>query len=164
MPVSDDISDTANVWGAMSMRQILILATLTAISSVGAQGIAQESLSPGHSRSGVDKMFLDAHMPDIPPRYSRAEVKHMIRDAKTSENFERLADYFDYKALDYKRKAQEELTELERLAAVRFRPRTYSMQFATTFDLIQRYKAKGHECSERAEVYRELASANNETE
>jgi hypothetical protein len=109
-------------------------------------------------------MFLDAHAPDLPSRYSRAEIKHMIRDAKTSEDFERLADYFDYQALDYKRKAQEELKELERLAAVRFHPRTYSTQFATTLELIQQYRAKAHECSDRAHVYRELTTASGETE
>ena len=146
------------------MSQILILVTMAAMCSVDAEGLAQASLSHEYSKSGVNKMFLDAHAPDIPPRYGRAEVKHMIRDAKTSEDFERLANYFDYQALDYERKTQEELKELERLSAVRFHPRTYSTQLATTFDLIQRYKAKGHECSDRAEGYRQLASSSNGTE
>ena len=146
------------------MSQILILVTLAAMCSAGAEGLAQASLSHGYSKSGVNKMFLDAHAPDIPPRYSRVEVKLMIRDAKTSEDFRRLADYFDYQALDYKRKAQEELKELQRLSAVRFHPRTYSTQLATTFDLTQRYKAKGHECSDRAEGYRQLAFSSNGTE
>jgi hypothetical protein len=73
---------------------------------VGAQVSAEESLLHGYGRSGVNKMFLDAHAPDIPPRYSRAEIKHKILDAKTSEDFERLADYFDYQALDYQRNAK----------------------------------------------------------
>lgn len=146
------------------MKLRLTLVTLAAMCIMGAQGLAEEPLWSGYSRSGVNKMFLDAHAPDLPPRYRRAEIKHMIRDAKTSEDFERLADYFDYQALDYKRKAQEELKELERLAAVRFHPRTYSTQFATTLELIQRYRAKAHECSDRGHGYRELTTASGETE
>ena len=141
------------------MRLILKLLTLAAMCVVGAKGFAEESLWHGYSRNGVNKMFLDAHAPDVPHRYGRAEIKHMIRDARTSEDFERLADYFDYQSLDYKRKAQEELKELERLAVVRFRPRTYATQFATTRELIQRYSAKARECSDRAHGYRELTAA-----
>lgn len=146
------------------MRRILKLLILAAMCIVGAQGFAEESSFHGYSQRGVNKMFLDAHAPDLPPRYSRAEIKHMVRDAKTSEDFERLADYFDYQALDYKRKAQEELKELERLAIVRFRPRTYATQFDTTRERIQRYSAKAHECSDRAHGYRELTAASGETE
>ena len=146
------------------MRLILTLLTLAATCIVGAQGFAEESLLHGYSRSGVNKMFLDAHAPDVPHRYGRAEIKHMIRDARTSEDFERLADYFDYQSLDYKRKAQEELKELERLAAVRFHPRTYATQFATTRELIDRYRVKAHECSDRAHGYRELTTADGDTE
>jgi hypothetical protein len=148
----------------MSMRLILKLLTLAAMCIVGAQGLAEESLLHGYSRRGVNKMFLDAHAPDMPPRYSRVEVKHMIRDAKTSEDFERLTDYFDYQALDYKRKAQEELNEFEGLATVHFHPRTYPTQFATTLELIQRYRMKAHDCSDRANRYRELTTASGETE
>jgi hypothetical protein len=148
----------------MSMRRILKLLTLVSMCILGVQGLAEESLFHEYSRRGVNRMFLDAHAPDTPPRYSRSEVKHMIRDAKTSEDFERLADYFDYQALDYKRKGQEELKELERLAVVRFHPRTYPTQVATTRELIQRYRAKAHECSDRAHGYRELTSASGESE
>jgi hypothetical protein len=109
-------------------------------------------------------MFLDAHAPDIPPRYSRAEIKHMIRDAKTTEDFERLGDHFDYQALEYKQKAREELKELERLATVRFHPRTYATQFATTLELIQQYRTKAGECSDRAQSYRALTAASRGTE
>jgi len=145
------------------MKLILALLTLAAMCIVSAQGFAEESLLHGYSRSGVNKMFLDAHAPDIPPRYGRAEIKHMIRDAKTSEDFERLADYFDYQALDYKRKAQEELKELERLAAVRFHPRTYATQFAATLERIQQYKAKANDSSDRSHSYRELIAAGGGT-
>jgi hypothetical protein len=146
------------------MRPILTLLTLAAMCILCTQGFAEESLWHGYSRSGVNKMFLDAHAPDIPPKYGRAEIKHMIRDAKNSEDFDRLADYFDYQALDYKRKALEELKELERLAVVRFHPRTYATQFATTRELIQQYRAKAHECSDRAHAYRALTAASGGTE
>jgi len=148
----------------MSMKLTLVLLTLAAMCIGGAQGFAEESLLHGYGQGGVSKMFLDAHAPNIPPRYSRAEIKHKIRDAKTSEDFERLADYFDYQALDYQRKAQEELKELERLAAVRFHPRTYQTQCTTTLDLIQQYRAKARECSDRARGYRTLTSASGGTE
>ena len=46
-------------------------------------------------------MFLDAHVPDQPPRYRRSEIKQMIRDAKTANDFGRLADYFDYQSLKF---------------------------------------------------------------
>ena len=146
------------------MRLIQAFLILVATCFAGNQGFAEDSLLHGYSRSGVSKMFLDAHAPDIPPRYSRNGIKHMIRDAKTSEEFERLADYFDYQALDYNRKAQEELKELERLAAVRFHPRTYATQFATTRELIDRYRVKAHECSDRAHGYREITTADGDTE
>jgi hypothetical protein len=88
----------------------------------------------------------------------------MIRDAKTSEDFERLSEYFDYQALDYKRKALEELKELEGLAASRFHPRTYSTHYATTLEQIQRYRARAHECSDRANGYRALTADSGGTE
>ena len=146
------------------MRLILTLLTLATTCIVGAQGFAEESLLNGSRPSGVSKMFLDAHAPDIPPRYSRAEIKHMIRDTKTSEDFEQLADYFDYQALGYNRKAQEELKELEQLAASRFRPKTYPTQFATTLEQIQKYKAKAQECSDRALGYRTQRAESGGTE
>jgi len=51
-------------------------------------------------------MFLEAHAPDQPPKYSRSEIKKMIRDAKTAEDFERLGNYFDYQSLVYKQKSR----------------------------------------------------------
>jgi hypothetical protein len=109
-------------------------------------------------------MFLDAHAPDIPPRYSRAEIAHMIRDAKTSDDFERLADYFDFQALDFQRKAQDDLKGLEQLAASRFRPKTYPAQFANALQQMQQDKAKAQECSDRAYGYRTLKAAAGGTE
>jgi len=148
----------------MSMRLILTLLTLVTTCIVGAQGFAEDSLLHGSSRSRVNKMFLDAHAPDIPPRYSRAEIKHMVRDATTPGDFERLAYSFDYQALDDKRKALEEPKELEGLTASRFGPRTYSTQYATTLDQIQRYRARAHECSDRANGYRALTAESGGTE
>jgi hypothetical protein len=88
----------------------------------------------------------------------------MVRDAKTSEDFERLADYFDYQALDYKRKALEALKELEGLAASRFHPRTYSTHYASTLEQMQRYRASANECSDRANGYRALKAESGGSE
>lgn len=99
-------------------------------------------------------MFLDAHAPDQPPRYSRSEIKQMIHDATTSEDFERLADHFDYQSLELKQKANQEVKELERLLALPFHSRTYGTQVQYTRELIKKYRAKADECSTRASAYR----------
>ena len=53
-------------------------------------------------------MFLDAHAPDQ-PNYGRSEVMRMIRDAKTPEDFDRLADCFDGRAMQFEQKLQDEM-------------------------------------------------------
>jgi hypothetical protein len=126
--------------------------------------VAEEASLHGPSKSGISKMFLDAHAPDLPPRYSHAEVNDMIRDARTSEDYTQLADYFDYQSLEFQQKAQEQLKELERLAALPYHARSYPTQFAYTQELMRRYRAQSHDCTARANMYREHATAIDETE
>jgi hypothetical protein len=102
-------------------------------------------------------MFLDARNPSIPPAYKRSEIKKMIRDAKTSADFERLADYFDYRAMEFEQQSQEELKELERLRALPFHAKSYPTQVDSARQLVGHYKDQALKCSARAESYRERA-------
>jgi len=145
------------------MRLILTLVTLAAICLAAVRGFAEESLSQGYVKKGISKMFLDAHAPDIPTSYSRAKIKRMMRNARTSEDYEQLADYFDYQALEYEQKARAQVNELQRLVTLSYHARSYPMQFASTRELIQRYRAKAHECSDRARAYREQTSVSGGT-
>lgn len=126
-------------------------------------GVAAQSPSRQYAGSRISRMFLDAHAPDQ-PKYSRSEIKAMIRNAKTPDDFMRLADYFDYQALEYEQKSQDELKELQRLLALRYHARTYPTQVSNTRDLIARYKAKVQECSARADAYRASATASSAPE
>lgn len=128
--------------------------TMAAMCLACATAFADQSSLHGYPKNGVSRMFLDAHAPDQPPRYSRSEIKKKIRDAKTAEDFSRLADYFDYQSLEYQQKAEEEVKELERLLALRYHARTYSTQLDYTRDLIKKYRIKADECSARATAYR----------
>jgi hypothetical protein len=125
-------------------------------------GVAAQSPSQQLPKSRISRMFIDAHSPDE-PKYSRSEIKKMVRDAKTSGDFMRLADYFDYQAMGFEQKSQDELVELQRLLAVRFHAKNYPTQVANTRDFITRYKAKAQECSARADIYRTSASASSGT-
>lgn len=99
-------------------------------------------------------MFLDAHAPDQSPKYSRSDIKRMVRDAKTSEDFERLADYFDYQSMDFEQKGDDQVKELERLLALPFHAKSYPFQVETARSLIKTYRAKADECTARAGAYR----------
>ena len=137
-------------------RKVLILAAMCIVCTA-----ASKSQSPlnGYSENGISKMFLDAHAPDQPHRYSRSEIKEMIQDAKSSEDFERLADYFDYQSLEFDRKADDQVKELERLLALPFRARSYPTQVETTRELIKKYRAKADECADRASGYHAQTTA-----
>ena len=115
-----------------------------------------------NGKSGVNRMFLDARAPDRPPKYSRSEIKRMIHDANTSADYERLADYFDYRALELEQKSREEMKELQRLVAGPFHARSYPIQVDSARESIRRYKAQTQECSARAEAYREHATVGEE--
>uniref|UniRef100_E6PXW0 Uncharacterized protein n=1 Tax=mine drainage metagenome TaxID=410659 RepID=E6PXW0_9ZZZZ len=107
-------------------------------------------------------MFLDARAPDQPAKYSRSEVKKMIHDAKTSEDLSRLANYFDYQALEFQQKAEEQTKELQRLLALSYHARSYPTQVERTRDLLSRYRAKAHESSVRADAYRQRITAKDQ--
>jgi hypothetical protein len=78
-------------------------------------GVVAQAPKQQYSKGGINRMFLDANASDK-PTYSRSEVKKMIRDAKTSEDFGRLADYFDYRAMEFEQKSREQAKELLNVA------------------------------------------------
>ena len=136
------------------MRLKRILFTLAAMCIVCTTAFADQSSLPGYTKSGINRMFLDAHAPDQPPKYSRSEIKKMIRDAKTPEDFERLGNYFDYQSLVFKQKAEEQVNELERLLALRYHAKSYPIQVDYTRELIKEYRIKEDVCSARANASR----------
>ncbi|WP_348265109.1 hypothetical protein P8935_11335 [Telmatobacter sp. DSM 110680] len=136
------------------MRLIRALFSLAAMCIVCAEVAASQTSLHGYSKNGFSRTFLDARASDQPPRYKRTEIKRMIRDAKTTEDFERLADYFDFQSLEFEQKANQEVKELERLLVIRFHPRTYATQVEYTRELIRKYRSKADECYGRANAYR----------
>ncbi len=136
------------------MRLKRILFTLAAMCIVCAAASASQTPLNGYSKNTISRMFLDAHAPDQPPKYSRSEIKKIIRDAKTAEDFERLGNYYDYQSLVFKQKAEEQVNELERLLALRYHAKSYPIQVDYTRELIKEYRIKADECSDRANTYR----------
>ena len=128
--------------------------TMAAVCILCATAFADQSSLHGYTKNGMSRMFLDAHAPDQPPKYSRSEIKSMIRDAKTAEDFERLGNYFDYQSLVYKQKAEEQVNELARLLALRYHAKSYPIQVDSTRELIKEYRIKSDECAARANAYR----------
>lgn len=112
---------------------------ITAISIGGGMGVA-EQLPRSHVENR--RMFLDARAPDMPVRYSASEIRKMIHDAKTPDDFRRLADYFDFRSMEFEQKAEVQLKELQRLLALPYHPRMYGTQVDNTRELIKRYKTQ----------------------
>jgi len=140
----------------MKLNKVLLIAAGMGI--LCAAAAAEQSPLEGGRKSGISRMFLDAHAPTQPPKYSRSQIKKMVQDAKTPEDFERLADYFDYQSLDSDRKSDEQVKELERLLALPFHARSYPTQVENTRERIKEYRAKADDFSSRASEYRAHAA------
>jgi hypothetical protein len=143
------------------MRLKNIFSTLTCMLLACAVGFADQSPERQYSKSGINRMFRDVHTPD-PPSYSNSEIKKMMRDAATPEYFTRLADYFDFRAVEFEQKSRDQVKELERLLALHYHARSYPEQVDQTRRLIWRYKAQADEYSDRANTYRDRATASGE--
>jgi hypothetical protein len=126
-------------------------------------GFADRLLGQQYSTTPVNRMFLDARNPAVPAAYRRSEIKRMIRDAKTSADFEHLANYFDYRAMEFEQKSQEELKELERLRALPYHAKSYPTQIDSTRQLLAHYKDQALKCSARAATYRKRAKMSSDT-
>ena len=146
------------------MRLKTILLTFAGLGVLSSAGFAAHPGLNGSERNGISKMFLDAHAPDQPPKFSSSEIKKLIHDAKTSEDFAQLADYFDYQSMNFEQKADDQVKELERLQALPFHARSYPTQVEGTRELIKKYRAKADECSARANAYRAHTTATGQTQ
>ena len=124
------------------MRVKKVLSALAAISIWCGVGVA-EQLPRSQDRNVENRrMFLDARAPDLPPRYSALEIRKMIHDAKTPDDFRRLADYFDFQAMEFEQRSEVQLKELQRLLALRFHARTYATQVDNTRELMSAIKLR----------------------
>jgi hypothetical protein len=144
----------------MHLRNVLL--SLAGISIAWSVAFADQTPVQQYAKSGISRMFLDAHSPDQ-PKYSRSDIKRMTHDAKTSEDFERLADYFDYRAMEFEQKTHEDLKELQRLLDLPYRAKSYPTQVDHVRELIRSDKAQEKDCSARANAYREQAGTSTAT-
>jgi hypothetical protein len=68
--------------------------------------------------SSISAFGLRKNVPASHLKYHRSELKRMPRTAHTSENFERLAIYFEDKAQEFRKKTEDEKRELDRRLAM----------------------------------------------
>ena len=115
-----------------------------------------------YSQHGVSRFLRDAHTPD--PSYSAAEVRKMMRDATSSDDYARLAEYFDFRALQYEQKTRDHVKDLQGLLALRYHSRFYPTQVQYARDLVKRDRAKAEKFSTQAGAYREHANGITQTE
>ena len=104
----------------------------------------------GQSTISVKQLLSASTM----PHYTRSDIKRMIRVAQTPDEFERLADYFDQKAMEYETKSQLEEQELNRLVALPFHSRSFATQVESTRNRMDHLKALSRTCSKQAAEYR----------
>jgi hypothetical protein len=95
--------------------------------------------------------------------YTRTDIKHLVKTARTPDEFERLADYLDRQAEEYAAKYEAEQRELDRLLALRYHARSYPTQVESTQNRIDHFKALSRQRSEQAELYRARAKAADTT-
>jgi hypothetical protein len=122
--------------------KILSTALLITVFTMSVQG--QSTISVEHLLSA-----------NIAPYHTRSEIKRMIRVAHTADEFQRLADYFDQKAMECEAKSEVEEQELNRLLALPFHARSYATQVESTRIRMGHLKALSHTCAEQATMYRE---------
>jgi hypothetical protein len=92
------------------------------------------------------------------PACNAPELKQMVRDARTTDDFAELALRFDQRANAFEQSAQKEQEELDRLHALMFHPRVYAIQVETTQNRRDYDRKQSRECSERAANYRSRAA------
>jgi hypothetical protein len=146
--------------GEISMSSHRVFSTLACLFI--ACGVAFASPAQQYSKSGMNKMFRDCHTPD--PTYNSGEMKKLMHHAATPADYGKLADYFDYRSMQYEQKSDDDLKELERLMALPYHARTYPAQVDSTRELIKSDKAKADKYSARADTYRQHANATSATE
>jgi hypothetical protein len=84
----------------------------------------------------------------------RADVKRLLNSAKTPEDFEKLASYFDQRAQLFDQKAAEEDAELKRLLELSFRAKNYPIQVGHARISGDYDRTEGIRCSKKAAAFR----------
>jgi hypothetical protein len=131
--------------------------TAAAIFMACSAGFANQAAHGQSATRAISRMFLDARAPDLPV-YNHSEMERMSRDASNSDDFGRLADYFDYRSMEFEQKSQDQLKELERLLALPYHARSYPAQVDSTRELIKHYRTEAQKYSARANAWRERAT------
>ena len=88
------------------------------------------------------------------PRYSSSELKHMICCARTPDEFNTLASYFEGKEQEYHQKAQIEQVELDRRLAMPYVSPKYPTPIDSARNLYRYYCVMAEDFSRRANAYR----------
>jgi hypothetical protein len=103
--------------------------------------------------SSISIYGLCQNVPGPHPRYDHSELKQMVRSAHTSEEFERLAIYFDDKEQEFRKKAENQKRELDRCLAVPYTSSKYPTPADNARGLLQYYQLKAEEFAQRATAY-----------
>ncbi len=88
---------------------------------------------------------------------TRDDVKRLMKTARTADEFEHLAIYFDRQAEECLAKYEAEQKELDRLLALRYHARSYPTQVESTRNRMDHYKTLSHKYTEQAGLYRARA-------
>ena len=135
------------------MKTIVALLSIALI-SMSLPGQSQ-STSPRYMCFELKRMIRDAHAAQsTSPRYTHTELKRMIQDAQTAADFERLSVYFEDEADESEVKYRTEQDELDRLLALRFHARSYSLQVENTRNRMDHFKDLHRRYSEQATMFR----------
>jgi hypothetical protein len=103
--------------------------------------------------SSISVSGLCQNVPASHPTYDRSELKQMVRTAHTSEDFERLATYFEDKEQEFRKKAEDEKRELDRRLAMPYASPKYPTPADNARGLLQYYQLKADEFEQRARAY-----------
>jgi hypothetical protein len=103
--------------------------------------------------SSVSVSGLCQNIPASHPKYHRSELKQMARTARTSEDLERLATYFEDKEQEFRKKAEDEKRELDRRLAMPYASPKYPTPADSARGLLQYYQLKADEFEQRATTY-----------
>lgn len=88
----------------------------------------------------------------------RAEVKRLVKNAHTPEEFDRLSAYFEQRANAFELKAEKDEKELIRLRALPFRSKSYPVQVQSTANNLTANQSEAKKSSEMARVYYQRAT------
>jgi len=108
--------------------------------------------------SSISVSGLSQNVPASHPKYDRSELKQMVRTAHTSEDFERLATYFDDREQEFRKKAEDEKRELDRRLAMPYASPKYPTPADSARGLLQYYQLKADEFEQRATAYHVCAT------